>query len=133
MPSDNPHPAALADLIQRLTEATGPSREIDADIARALGCEVEIIRVPAGHPIFKDGGGLEFMKKDGNKIGIPPWTASTDVALTLAGDRTIAVLLAALAKAAAFFSSFRDKEGHIKRALPRFICIEALRSRDQQP
>jgi len=70
-------------LLSRLQSATGPSRELDRAIAESLGYQVEVIRVPDDHPIFKPGGGLEFMVKDGQRTAIPPWTESIDAALTL--------------------------------------------------
>jgi hypothetical protein len=73
----------MTDLIHRLKAATGPSRELDAEIAKAAGFEIEIINVPDGHPLFKSGSGLEFMVKDDRRTSILPYTESIDAALTL--------------------------------------------------
>ena len=74
----------MTDLIARLETATEPDRELDREIVRAIGRGVEVIRVPKDHPVFKKGGGLEFMvEPDGTRVGIPHYTASIDAALTL--------------------------------------------------
>lgn len=74
----------LDELEKKLAEATGPSRELDRAIAEAVGYTVEVILVPPGHPVFKDGSGLEFKTSgDGIKTGITSWTSSIDAAVAL--------------------------------------------------
>ena len=71
----------MDELIAKLESAEQGSRELDRDIAEAVGYKVQIIRVPEGHPVFKEGGGLEFMERDGVKVGIPPYSTSLDAKL----------------------------------------------------
>jgi hypothetical protein len=78
-----PDGEALGELERRLSDAKEPDRSIDREIAQALGFKVEVFKVPHGHPIFKEGGGLEFMEQDGQRTTIPPYTSSVDAALAL--------------------------------------------------
>lgn len=74
----------LEHLRDRLAAATGPDRLLDRAIAEtALGKKLKIIEVPKGHPVFQEGGGLEFMEAISGWTGIPPYTASIDAAVTL--------------------------------------------------
>lgn len=74
----------IESLVEKLKAGSGPDRAIDRDVAAAVGYAVNVIKVPAGHPIFKEGGGLEFMSKDGGpNVGIPPWTLSLDACIGL--------------------------------------------------
>lgn len=65
-----------SELIERLEKATGPDRELDRDIARALG----------GKYPTQDGKGdyIEWAVNDGWKK-LRAFTASIDAALTLVG------------------------------------------------
>lgn len=68
-----------ADLITRLESADGPSRELDADIARAIGWEC-VVRDPEAQ-----GKYVCWRKhyRSGEWIMLPRYTASIDAALTL--------------------------------------------------
>ena len=59
-------------LIERLEKATGPDRELNADIAEAIG--VTVIRMPLSGP------------HDGNGAMIADYSDSIDAALTLVPD-----------------------------------------------
>ena len=73
--------ARLRELIARL-ETEEPGRELDAATAKANGNKIEIYRVPKDHPVFKEGGSLEFMvQTDGTRVGIPHHTSSIDAKL----------------------------------------------------
>ena len=101
----------MKELIARLEAAAGPSSDLDEAIALAVGMRM-------------------FNIETGAEVGRGPnFTYSIDAALTLAEHRTFAVLLEALAMASAYFASFIDKNGHIAKAMPRFICIAALKAR----
>lgn len=110
-------------LIERLERATGPDRELDWAIAEHLGWAYE-----PGVPSLLLAPSM--IDPDGNARHLPAYTASLDAALTLAGERSYACLLEGMAMAAAYFVTFSDKNGHIVRALPRFVCIAALRARE---
>lgn len=63
----------LNELAERCEKATGPCRELDKDIAIALGAHtVQIDRGGRGMMLFADSGGP-----------LPLWTASLDAAMTL--------------------------------------------------
>lgn len=57
----------------------------------------------------------------------PPYTDSMDEALSLAGNKTVAVLMDALSMIAEYYMTFSDHNDHIKKALPRFVVIAALK------
>jgi hypothetical protein len=71
----------MTDLIQRLRAATGPDRELDAEICRRLGYEVRT-----------DGGRGHYYepKKNWSWENVPAYTASLDAAMTLVPDETMA-------------------------------------------
>ena len=63
---------ALSALLAKLEAATGPSREYDAEIARAVGWHL------------RDGMyGLEWIAPEGRMRGLPHFTESLDCAMTL--------------------------------------------------
>jgi len=70
--------AVTADLIERLTKATGPDRELDADIALAVGEFSEKHGLP--------GGGWVSKGPHHAIVGAPSYTASLDAARTLVKD-----------------------------------------------
>lgn len=70
----------LKDLARRVSELQGPSREIDAEIARALGWR----EIP--NPTAAGGLVGRWYDPDGNMSGHsgpPDWLASLDAAMTL--------------------------------------------------
>lgn len=66
-------------LLERLALATGPSRELDAEIAQAIGYEHRSIGI--AHPdncrVWYDNLGAKLM------AGLPHFTGSIDAAITL--------------------------------------------------
>lgn len=65
----------IDDLIAALEKATGPSRELDAEIARQLGWVCLDLR----RPLRREG----WMIPDGTTATLPKFSASLDTALTL--------------------------------------------------
>jgi len=80
--------AALLQLRDRLAQATGPDRELDAEIARASGwTNVELVPVWTSDEWCGDEPGYD-PNDDGEEgpssgMTVPRYTASTDAALTL--------------------------------------------------
>ena len=81
-----PNPAALADLIQRLTEATGPDRTLDCAIhAIKLGGELRRVEPPtyeATRYFCNPNPDIDWIGYDLLNVA-PAYTASLDSALTL--------------------------------------------------
>ena len=127
----------LLDLADRC-EREEPSRQLDREIAAALGYGVQVIEIDDEHPmadVFKVGGGLEFMiLPDGRRTGIPPYTTSLDAAVTLLAEGCeweltnlygIAVASVGLNRANGNWQSGAHKGGHLALAL----CAASLRAR----
>lgn len=108
------------DLIERLSNSTGPDRALDAEIAKVCGVQWS-------------------SDEDGNfgGYGIMPrrvrFTESLDSALSIDPQVAYARLMEALAYAASYFVNFRDStNAPILRMLPIFVCIAALKARAHQ-
>lgn len=69
----------IDELITKLEKADGPSRELDAEIARAVGYDVRTDRAMPGRFFFEPVKGESW--KD-----VPPYVSSIDAALTLAPE-----------------------------------------------
>jgi len=67
------------DILERLKSATAASRELDAEIAKAIGYQ-NVGHHDVGSPHLWGWYGLS---PDGDKVQIPPFTASIDAALAL--------------------------------------------------
>ena len=77
---------ALSALLAKLEAATGPSREYDAEIARAVGWHL------------RDGMyGLEWIAPEGRMRGLPHFTESLDCAMTLARNQREAMVMMSVA------------------------------------
>lgn len=102
----------MKDLIEKLAQADGPSRELDAEISRALAGG------PADH-WYQDHRGAYVTDNCA-----PCYTASIDAALTLADseDDPLDLLEEALA-------SCRDERDGVA-FLPLHICIAALSAKE---
>lgn len=74
----------LLELAERCKKATGPDRELDAEIAKSLGWP--------NVRYYSANGGI-FSKENDEMRPVPEWTASIDAALTLVPEGW-AVLLA---------------------------------------
>jgi hypothetical protein len=109
-------------LIERLESATGPDRELDLDLALAVGLLTSPLErgcwVDPGECI--DGG----KEADGTTFVALAYTASIDAALTLGGHRKWPNNPFALICSAILLC----RSGKVAD-LPRFICIAALKAR----
>lgn len=132
----------LTNIIAALESAEEGSRELDARIAEATGHKIQIIRVPVGHPVFKEGGGLEFMfdPDAGERIGIPHYTTSLDCALKLVPegfvpgfDKTLYTETGWIGRVWKFNPDIHG-QGFIEEAIGRSpalaLCIAALRAKE---
>lgn len=103
----------MTTLTERITRLTGPCRETDEDIARAVGYQ-------AWGSVVKKGYGWNYNDPEGRYIGAPPkFTESLDAAMTLARNNREAMLMIYSA-----FSSFESDE--MGNALNIFLRIKAM-------
>lgn len=114
----------MTDLIEALEKATGPSRELDLELWWA--CKAN----HSGQPMDADYKAQNLKLNDA-----PRYTSSIDAALTLREGEEYQTIIMALALMAAYFVEFRDttKPGPIRRMLPIFISIAALKARQVKP
>jgi len=126
MPADA---AEIVRLAERVEQAAGPDRELDAAIILSLGHAVE-------HPT-----GDEWFYQPANKMGrkqVPAYTASLDAAMTLAPEGQESAVLHDAWRAVSNFHALhirfwkRDADGDYGQALARQVAAAALRARAAQ-
>lgn len=115
----------MNDLIARLEALEGPDREADAQLHCAA---MPHCSMPSRNDCAQGSGYVSF--RDGAEFRqARPYTSSIDAAMTLAEPGDAAQVL----DEAIRLLGLCGWRGRWRDALPRFICIAAMKAREQQP
>ena len=102
---------------EAMKQATAPSLELDAEIARIVGWSGPFTAV------FRAGTQYYWNDPNDNPADAPPaFSSSIDAALTLSGPDPLSLLMASI--------FFCQQDGGTVEDLPRYICAAALKARN---